>query len=170
MNVAKQSVSQPSSARAHFRDGHFGLALSTSASAHQERVIYRFTGGADGSTPFTGLIADQSGNFYGATFSGGTAGTAFKLSPPAVIGQLWKETTLHTFGAGGDGAGTISVMTFDSAGSLYGATVWSGTQNYGIVFQLVPPATLSGAWTENVLPTFVGTSDGAYPNRRRGHR
>src|SRR6266498_700060 len=127
------------------------LATCTSASAQQERVLYPFTGGADGSTPFAGVIPDASGNLYGATFTNGTSGSAYKLSPPAVLGQPWTETTLYTFGATGDAAGTVSVMTLDSAGNLYGATAAGGANGLGAVFQLAPPATQGGAWTENLL-------------------
>jgi hypothetical protein len=137
------------------------LAVAIPLSAQQERVLYRFTGGADGDDPQSGLIADSSGNLYGATYTGAVDGTAYKLSPPAEGGQ-WTETNLHTFGASGDGAGVISVMTVDSAGNLYGTTS-AGGLGVGIVFQLVPPSAPGGAWTENVLYSFKGNSDGASP-------
>ncbi len=139
------------------------LALMGSAIAQQERVLYRFTGGTDGSTPFTGVIADSAGNLYGSTFSGGTAATAYKLSPPVVAGQPWTEATLHTFGGSGDAGGTISVLTLDSAGNLYGAASGGGANEVGAVFELVPPATQGGAWTENILYSFKGNSDGMTP-------
>jgi uncharacterized repeat protein (TIGR03803 family) len=140
----------------------FVFAASLLSSAQQERVLYRFTGGTDGSTPFTGVIADQSGNLYGATFSG-IFSAAYKLTPPAVLGRQWTETNLHTFGSSGDGANQVSTMTFDSAGNLYGTTVGGGANGLGTVFQFVPPATQGGAWTENVLYSFKGLSDGASP-------
>lgn len=48
-----------------------------------ETVLYSFTGGADGGSPQTGLVMDAQGNFYGATYAGGThgLGTVFKLVP-----------------------------------------------------------------------------------------
>jgi uncharacterized repeat protein (TIGR03803 family) len=48
------------------------------------RVIYNFTGGADGSQPTGDLVIDAAGNLYGTTISGGGpafGGTVFKLSP-----------------------------------------------------------------------------------------
>jgi uncharacterized repeat protein (TIGR03803 family) len=42
--------------------------LSTSG---QDTVLYNFTGGADGSQPFAGVIRDSAGNLYGATPRGG---------------------------------------------------------------------------------------------------
>jgi uncharacterized repeat protein (TIGR03803 family) len=39
-----------------------------------ETVLHTFTGGADGGTPYGGLIRDRSGNLYGTAFSGGANG------------------------------------------------------------------------------------------------
>lgn len=50
-----------------------------------ETVLYRFTGsGGDGFRPEAGMVMDASGNLYGTTTSGGTAGngTVFRLTPP----------------------------------------------------------------------------------------
>jgi len=46
-------------------------------------VLYNFTGGADGGTPYAGLIRDSAGNLYGTTYYGGKsgAGVVFKLKP-----------------------------------------------------------------------------------------
>ena len=48
-----------------------------------EAVLYRFTGGADGEFPTSGLIFD-AGNLYGTTFGGGSSGggTVFRLTVP----------------------------------------------------------------------------------------
>jgi uncharacterized repeat protein (TIGR03803 family) len=60
--------------------------LSPSATAGTEwhkTVLYRFSGGDDGSTPEGGLIFDAAGNLYGTTSGGGgnQAGTVFELTP-----------------------------------------------------------------------------------------
>jgi len=57
----------------------------------KEIVLYSFTGGTDGETPFAGLLLDAAGNLYGTTAAGGTknknvcassgCGTVFKLTP-----------------------------------------------------------------------------------------
>jgi len=48
-----------------------------------EKVLYSFSGGADGGGPWGGLVRDAQGNLYGTTYSGGTYGygTVFKLTP-----------------------------------------------------------------------------------------
>jgi uncharacterized repeat protein (TIGR03803 family) len=49
----------------------------------RETVLHSFTGGADGSTPYGGLVEDAGGNLYGAALNGGAfgAGTIFKITP-----------------------------------------------------------------------------------------
>jgi len=50
-------------------------------------IVYDFTGGADGATPYAGVVVDHAGNIWGATSSGGSAmapggyGTLFVISP-----------------------------------------------------------------------------------------
>ncbi len=128
-----------------------------------ESAIYTFTGGADGSHPYSPLIFDAAGNLYGGTFgtyNGGSGfGTVFKLTP-APDGS-WKFALLHTFTGGKDGAQPNGRLTFDRAGNLYGATFTGGTYNLGTVFELTP--TSGGSrWQETVLHAFTGGKDGSY--------
>jgi uncharacterized repeat protein (TIGR03803 family) len=107
-----------------------------------ETVIYNFIGGADGSTPFSGLTFDVSGDLYGTTFSGGICngngygcGTVFELSPNLNGG--WTKTTLYRFLGGKDGANPYPGVVFDSLGNLYGTTYSGGSQcGCGTVFSL----------------------------------
>jgi hypothetical protein len=69
------------------------------------KVLYAFTGGADGGNPEAGLVFDKTGNLYGTTSQGGdpgcfgnTCGVAFELSPGS---GGWSDATLHTFTGGG---------------------------------------------------------------------
>jgi uncharacterized repeat protein (TIGR03803 family) len=65
-------------------------------------------------------------------------------------------------------------LTFDKAGNLYGATIYGGGKgnscdiyyggNCGTVFKLTPPKQEGGDWTEQVLHSFSGGTDGAMPN------
>jgi uncharacterized repeat protein (TIGR03803 family) len=131
-------------------------------------VLYTFTGYADGCDPYPGVILDAAGNLYGTAEGGGSGycgygdGVVFELDP---TGRL---TVLHTFG-GGDGANPQSVLLFDSAGNLYGTTIYGGGSNVcqggcGTVFELTPNE--NGTWTESVLHSFCtvdGCADGWYP-------
>jgi uncharacterized repeat protein (TIGR03803 family) len=131
--------------------------------------IYRFLGARqnDGQTPNGDLVFDAFGNLYGTTGRGGTAGggTAFELSPQP--SGLWSETVLHSFGTGSDGLSPVAGVILDQAGNLYGTTFQGGdysskscTGGCGIVFQLSPGGS---GWTENILYSFAGGSDGSTP-------
>jgi uncharacterized repeat protein (TIGR03803 family) len=65
-------------------------------------------------------------------------------------------TVLHTF-HGLDGAASSAGLIRDSAGNLYGTTVYGGASSNGTVFKL--DTTL----TETVLHSFTGGADGANP-------
>ena len=54
--------------------------------AGQERVLYSFTGGADGSEPTAGVIRDSVGNLYGTTSGGGAVGAVvrYKIAATAI--------------------------------------------------------------------------------------
>jgi uncharacterized repeat protein (TIGR03803 family) len=65
------------------------IRCSSSPSGYDFKVLYNFTGGADGTTPFAGLVRDTAGNLYGTTAYGGTltrdcnagCGVVFRLTP-----------------------------------------------------------------------------------------
>jgi len=85
---------------------------------------------------------------------------ALILAPGAWATVTYK--VLHQFN-GTDGAlpDDASGLIFDASGNLYGTTETRGAYGYGNVFQLTPNA--DGSWTESVLYSFSGGSDGAYP-------
>ena len=62
------------------------------------------------------------------------------------------------------GTAPSSGLISDSAGNLYGTTRYGGNGS-GTVFELSPPPTSGGAWTETVLYAFnpFNIIDGAYP-------
>jgi uncharacterized repeat protein (TIGR03803 family) len=126
------------------------------ASPGKETGLYSFQGGADGSTPYAGLIFDGSGNLYGTTYLGGTGegGTVFKLTQS---GGVWAENVLHGFaGEPGDGSGPFSALVMDAEGNLYGTTPYGGLGR-GTVFEL------NSSGTETLLFSFPGGSDGDLP-------
>jgi len=73
-----------------------------------------------------------------------------------------KETVLHQFGTGTDGAAAYGRVISDAAGNLYGTTALGGTSGAGIVFELTNLEG-PGGWTETVLYNFSGGSDGSQP-------
>jgi uncharacterized repeat protein (TIGR03803 family) len=133
--------------------------LTPAAGQWHESVLFRFTGGADGAVPYAGVVMDSAGNLYGATISGGSAnkGVVYRLSPSA---GGWQQTVLHTF-QGSDGSAPYPTPVMDAAGNLYGTTNVGGAHQRGVVFVLKPQA--AGTWSEQVLHTFQGGTDGANP-------
>jgi uncharacterized repeat protein (TIGR03803 family) len=125
-------------------------------------TIYTFSGSGDGFIPLS-MRLGSGGVLYGAALFGGNlscnpvgCGTVFQLKPN---GSSWSFSVLHTF-AGPDGENPAGVV-LDSAGDLYGSSEIEGASCCGNVFELVPGA--GGVWTENVLFSFTGQDDGAYP-------
>jgi len=134
-----------------------------------ETVLYSFTGGSDGGSP-NSLMMGESGMLYGTALIGGTAnnGVAFSLTPPVASGGNWTEKVLYAFEGGGDGGYPMGVA-IGSGGVLYGTTFDGGVSipecdsGCGTVFSLTPPASPGGEWTEAVLYSFNGGSDGYAP-------
>ena len=88
----------------------------------------------------------------------------------AVRAQAQTETVLYNFSGAADGNGPSPGLVADSAGNLYGATESGGqttgncsnNQGCGVIFELSPNG--NGSWTETVLYTFTGGTDGAFPS------
>jgi hypothetical protein len=55
----------------------------TSSGSWRERVLHRFTAGADGSLPYSSVTLDSAGNVFGtaSTSGAGNAGIAFEIKP-----------------------------------------------------------------------------------------
>ncbi|MGO4883066.1 MAG: choice-of-anchor tandem repeat GloVer-containing protein [Bryobacteraceae bacterium] len=139
---------------------HIGWAFLIAATgltgeAQTFSVIYTFTGGNDGSTPFGGLVIDGQ-LMYGTTASGGAhrAGTVFQLNTKSHV-----ESPLHAFlGGRSDGAEPLAGLLRDRNGDLYGTTYGGGAHFYGTVFEF--PA--AGGY--KVLHSFAGPpSEGKGP-------
>lgn len=77
------------------------------------------------------------------------------------VGWAEKETILHNFVDLPHGANPQSNVIADAAGNLYGTTYAGGTYGFGTVFRLSLGS--GGKWTEKVLYSFTGTSDGGRP-------
>ena len=120
------------------------IRCDSAPTGYDYKVLYTFTGGADGANPYASLVRDTAGNLYGTTYKGGVegckeqpdCGVVFKLSPSGTA------TVLHSFTGGADGANPQSGLTLDAAGNLYGVTPDGGAYpsacgfGCGVVFRL----------------------------------
>ncbi len=130
-----------------------------------ESTIWTFTNGNDGCAPAPGLIIDKSGALYGTATNGGKNGygTVFELIPPQGQQTAWTEQTLWAFAGGADGAFSFAPLTAGKREVLYGTTYEGGTNDDGVVFSLTPPKNGNGPYTEQIVWSFTGGNDGAYP-------
>jgi hypothetical protein len=140
----------------------FRLAPPKSGGAWQESILYRFSlENPAGIAPAGGVLL-SNGVTYGTTAQGGVSsgcgtfgcGAVFAMVPGVI-------TALHTF-AGIEGAYPDGPLLL-SNGSLYGTTAGGGTA--GVVFEVTPPTTGNGDWTESTVYDFTGANgDGSVPN------
>jgi uncharacterized repeat protein (TIGR03803 family) len=140
-------------------------------------VLHSFVYGTDDGCGATGaLTVGPDGALYGTTMGGVSStfydcrlspqgcGTVFQLIPPATPGSAWTETVIHAFTAtGGDGAYPSTGVVLGKGGVLYGTTQSGGSvptggcpffgaqDACGTVFELTPPTTPGGAWSETIL-------------------
>ncbi len=139
-----------------------------------EKVLHSFQGGSDGAEPLAGLIAGPTGTLFGTTEFGGVGvcpaldlpgcGTVFELFPPSGPGGAWTEAVIHSFtGGAADGKQPLAAVLANKTGALFGTTFTGGPHNGGSVFELTPPASAGGGWTETVLHFFGGADDGFLP-------
>jgi uncharacterized repeat protein (TIGR03803 family) len=135
-----------------YRDGVVFQLVPKANGAYQYRVLYSFTGGNDGSSPYSGVIVDKMGNLYGTTNSGGanSYGTIFELARQSNGSYIFN--VLHDFvGLPSDGVTPVGLI-FDKFGNIYGATNNGGAGNNGTVFELAKG--MNGVWTYSILYSF----------------
>jgi uncharacterized repeat protein (TIGR03803 family) len=135
-------------------------------------LLFFFSGNAAGQ-PSGRLLLGQAGKLFGSeNLDSAESGVVFELTSngQGQAGQ-WTESVLHTFPSDPlDGVGPGD-LAMGPKGLLYGTTFeGGGTHNSacgkvgcGTLFQLKPPTTAGGAWTEVVLHRFTGRSDGSRP-------
>jgi hypothetical protein len=130
-----------------------------------------YSGGA------TSLTMGANGVLYGTTAAGvypcyqNECGTVYSLTPPTAPGDAWTQAVLHSFtGWPADGNNPNASLALGPNGQIYGTTYLGASQpcgqehaGCGTVFELTPPASPGGAWTETVLHHFTGGSDGGEP-------
>ena len=138
-----------------------------------EKIIYSFSGGADGGYPTSTLIFDNSGNLYGTTSGGGPnicgvgagCGVVFELSPNT--DGTWSESVLYSFTGAADGFEPIGGLVFDGHGNLFGTTTLGALSSgscffgCGAIYELSPDG--KGRWNFSTLYDFHDGRDGAGP-------
>ena len=144
--------------------GKFGMgviyALQPVGGKWKFRVVHAFTGGADGGGGSAGrLLIDDIGNLFGVCTVGGVNGLGTVYEVSLVNGQV-KFSTLYAFQNPPDGALPYSGLAFDRVGNLYGTTYYAGANGFGTVYKLTRA---NGTWTEKVLYSFKGGTDGGNP-------
>lgn len=112
--------------------------------------------GPNDPAPYAPLIIDAVGNLYGTTQYGGTHGPSYGDGTVFKVTAEGKLSVLHSFD-GTDGQEPWANVVRDSAGNLYGTTMYGGKHSFGTVFKLTP----SGR--ETVLHSFTGGTDGNDP-------
>jgi uncharacterized repeat protein (TIGR03803 family) len=152
--------------------GNFGCVFELSPASGggwTERVLYSFTGGADGNGPWGSLIMGEGGTLYGTAAFGGTnlgagsqgGGTVWELSPNK--DGSWKFKTLKLL-RGKDGALPSAGLNRDRLGNLWGTTSAGGWHGNGVVFEL--RRTDRRHWKYEVVHTFK-LKDGSHPQYGR---
>jgi uncharacterized repeat protein (TIGR03803 family) len=107
--------------------------LSPSGGVWTKTTLHTFTDTPDARAPNAGLAIDRSGNLFGTTNDGGTAGTGslFEISPTS---SGWTETVLYSFTDGVDGGFVTSPVTLDLEGNIFGVTASGGRGGDGVAF------------------------------------
>lgn len=122
------------------------------------KVLHSFTGGSDGAYPWSSVVQDTDGNYYGVTSGFGQGpfgpqagtsgfGTIYRITPAGAY------SVLYTFTGGADGAFPIGQIATGPNGILYG-TCESGSAG-GTVWSYNPASNQF-----SVLYTFTNGQDG----------
>jgi hypothetical protein len=130
-----------------------------------ETVLYRFSGTPDGKIPLGRPVMTSTGALAGTTLQGGVdgSGIAYMLAQGTQPGT-WKKTKLHDFGSVPDDVVTPDLGLFSAPEGLYGVDQ-GGANGTGAFYLLTAPASGKGAWTQNILFSFMasGSGDAAGP-------
>ena len=134
---------------------------TTKNGAWVEKVIHRFNPvNSYEAWPMAGLIMDKSGRLFGTTHED----SVFRLAPSSKSAGSWTETILYSFKGTGASYALDAPLTFDTTGDLYTTSyTGSGGSADGNVFRLRPPTRNGDGWMIDVLYSFAGSPDGAWP-------
>jgi uncharacterized repeat protein (TIGR03803 family) len=137
--------------------GGYGTVFQLQAKpTWKENILHNFQNATDGNTPYAGLVADASGNFYGAATAGGTSGggTIFELSPSNGSYNFSVLASVPGWGV----SGTFRDVLV-GPNVIYATTHCDGANSAGSIYRL---SRTGGTWTYKVLYNFTGGSDGLY--------
>lgn len=144
----------------------FELLNNGATAPWPEKVLWTFSGGADGATPEAGVVLDAKGHIYGTTFAGGNtslaacSGSAIENADPGcgVVFELSgpkfhrTESVLYSFMGSTDGAEPMGPVQL-AGKDIYGSTAAGGdttdvgcssafgvayANGCGVVFELTP--------------------------------
>lgn len=87
---------------------------------------------------------------------------SYAASKPGASAQA-TETVIYTFGTGSDAGVPVGGLIHGPNGTFYGSSGSGGIDAQGVIYQLIPPASQGGTWTDKVLYEFQGGNDGAHP-------
>jgi uncharacterized repeat protein (TIGR03803 family) len=117
-------------------------------------ALYAFPGLNDGQAA-SALVHGGDGKYYGTTQYGGANGdngTVFKITTNGPL------INLYSFTGGDDGANPLAGLVQGSDGNFYGTASAGGVFGEGSIFEITPDG------TPTILYSFMGASDGSYPN------
>jgi uncharacterized repeat protein (TIGR03803 family) len=116
----------------------YGTIYRTRPETGEFQTMYNFAGGTDGNAPYSGLVSDGAGNFWGVTrYTGnGTVsnGTIYRINE-----RTGAFTRVYTFpgtsSSATNGRVPMAGLYHDGAGHLWGSTSLGGAQGYGTIFK-----------------------------------
>jgi uncharacterized protein YceK len=141
------------------------LPPANGANSWTYQILYTFTNGADGN--LLDVIAPlfrRGSALYGVASGGSNAcgqagcGSVFRLTPPQSGNGSWTEKTLIDFSGAATGGVPDWIVGPDNGKVLYVATEY----DKGSVVEIAPAK--DGTWSETVLTTFAGGTDGSEPS------
>ncbi len=133
------------------------LLAPSLAAAQSFSTLYSFNS-SDGDTPYAGVVLAPDGNFYLATYAGGSSsdGTILRLTPTG------SASLLHTF-SGSDGINPGGNLAVAIDGTLYGTTNFGGqgSDAAGTFFSITTGGTFDS------LHTFTDSATNGFGPRNR---
>lgn len=133
---------------------------TTPGGAWTERTLYYFTQGSGGYSP-SNLIVGSNDTLYGVAYGGTNGdGLVFSLTPSSALDGPWTENILYAFNGQSDGLSPTGLVVDHSSGKIFGMCYSPTYFNPARIFELTPPATPDGAWTERTVAILNG--DGSF--------